>query len=126
MGYIRTCRRCRGSFRRCFPYSSWKCKSNNQGFTDDKHKKNCRETEINGPFNIQYIAKNNEIKVIECNLRVIRSFPFVSKVKDINFIRTATRIMIGAPYEIKKRTEQFTGVKVPQFSFNRLANADNR
>lgn len=89
-------------------------------------RKIAEKLEINGPFNIQYIAKNNEIKVIECNLRVSRSFPFVSKVKDINFIRTATRIMIDAPYEIKKRTEQFTGVKVPQFSFNRLANADNR
>ena len=55
-----------------------------------------KKLEIDGPFNIQYIAKNNELKVIECNLRVSRSFPFVSKVKDINFIRIATRIMIGA------------------------------
>ena len=85
-----------------------------------------KKLEINGPFNIQYIAKNNELKVIECNLRVSRSFPFVSKVKDINFIRIATRIMIGADYNIENQDEKYTGVKVPQFSFNRLANADNR
>jgi len=85
-----------------------------------------KKLEIDGPFNIQYIAKNNELKVIECNLRVSRSFPFVSKVKDINFIRTATRIMMEAKYEIEDTPEQYTGVKVSQFSFNRLANADNR
>lgn len=82
--------------------------------------------QINGPFNIQYIAKNNELKVIECNLRVSRSFPFVSKVKDINFIRIATKIMIGKEYSVSNSLEKYTGVKVPQFSFNRLANADNR
>lgn len=85
-----------------------------------------KKLEIDGPFNIQYIAKNNELKVIECNLRVSRSFPFVSKVKDINFIRIATRIMIGEDYSIEDVKENYTGVKVPQFSFNRLANADNR
>ena len=85
-----------------------------------------KKLQINGPFNTQYIAKNNEIKVIECNLRVSRSFPFVSKVKDINFIRTATRIMIKANYQIEDKPILYTGVKVPQFSFNRLANADNR
>jgi carbamoyl-phosphate synthase large subunit len=85
-----------------------------------------KKLEINGPFNIQYIAKNNELKVIECNLRVSRSFPFVSKVRDINFIRYATKIMIGADYKINIKKEPYTGVKVPQFSFNRLANADNR
>ena len=85
-----------------------------------------KKLEIDGPFNIQYIAKNNELKVIECNLRVSRSFPFVSKVKDINFIRIATKIMIGADYHIDDVEPKFTGVKVPQFSFNRLANADNR
>ena len=85
-----------------------------------------KKLEIDGPFNIQYIAKNNELKVIECNLRVSRSFPFVSKVKDINFIRIATKIMIGADYNIENINEKYTGVKVPQFSFNRLANADNR
>ena len=85
-----------------------------------------KQLEINGPFNIQYIAKNDELKVIECNLRVSRSFPFVSKVKDINFIKIATKIMIGAEYNIPTKLEKYTGVKVPQFSFNRLANADNR
>ena len=85
-----------------------------------------KKLEIDGPFNIQYIAKNNELKVIECNLRVSRSFPFVSKVKDINFIRIATQIMIGSKYDINIEEEKYTGVKVPQFSFNRLANADNR
>jgi len=85
-----------------------------------------KKLEINGPFNIQYIAKNNELKVIECNLRVSRSFPFVSKVKDINFIRIATRIMIGNSYTIDTTNEKYTGVKVSQFSFNRLANADSR
>mgnify|MGYP001568226633 FL=1 len=85
-----------------------------------------KKLEIDGPFNIQYIAKNNELKVIECNLRVSRSFPFVSKVKDVNFIRTATKIMMGTKYEIQDKPEQYTGVKVSQFSFNRLANADNR
>ena len=84
-----------------------------------------KKLEIDGPFNIQYIAKNNELKVIECNLRVSRSFPFVSKVKDINFIRIATKIMIGAEYKIEDTEDKYTGVKVPQFSFNRLANADN-
>ena len=85
-----------------------------------------KKLEIDGPFNIQYIAKNDELKVIECNLRVSRSFPFVSKVKDVNFIRLATKIMIGAQYQVEHIEPKFTGVKVPQFSFNRLANADNR
>jgi len=85
-----------------------------------------RKLDIDGPFNIQYIAKDNELKVIECNLRVSRSFPFVSKVKDINFIKIATKIMIGADYQINMSDCKYTGVKVPQFSFNRLANADNR
>lgn len=85
-----------------------------------------KQLEIHGPFNIQYIAKDNKLKVIECNLRVSRSFPFVSKVKDINFIKIATRIMIGTNYNINYVPEKYTGVKVSQFSFNRLANADNR
>ena len=87
-----------------------------------------KQLEINGPFNIQYIAKNNELKVIECNLRVSRSFPFVSKVKDINFIKIATQIMINHDYKIEnnENNEKYTGVKVSQFSFNRLANADSR
>ena len=85
-----------------------------------------KKLDIDGPFNIQYIAKNNELKVIECNLRVSRSFPFVSKVKDINFIRIATKIMMEVNYSIDDKIQKYTGVKVPQFSFNRLANADNR
>ena len=85
-----------------------------------------KKLEINGPFNIQYIAKNNELKVIECNLRVSRSFPFVSKVKDINFIKIATRIMTNNEYSIENNNNISTGVKVSQFSFNRLANADSR
>ena len=85
-----------------------------------------RRLQINGPFNIQYIAKNDELKVIECNLRVSRSFPFVSKVTDVNFIKIATKIMMGASYKIVGEFKKYTGVKVPQFSFNRLANADNR
>ena len=85
-----------------------------------------KKLEINGPFNIQYIAKNNELKVIECNLRVSRSLPFVSKVKDINFIKVATRIMTKNEYSIENKNDIYTGVKVSQFSFNRLANADSR
>ena len=85
-----------------------------------------KKLEINGPFNIQYIAKNNELKVIECNLRVSRSLPFVSKVKDINFIKIATRIMTENEYNIENKKDIYTGVKVSQFSFNRLANADSR
>lgn len=89
-------------------------------------RKIAEKLEINGPFNIQFIAKNNELKVIECNLRVSRSFPFVSKVKDVNFIQIATNIMIGSDYDINYVGEKYTGVKVPQFSFNRLACADSR
>ena len=85
-----------------------------------------KKLEINGSFNIQYIAKNNELKVIECNLRVSRSLPFVSKVKDINFIKVATRIMTDNEYNIENKKDIYTGVKVSQFSFNRLANADSR
>jgi carbamoyl-phosphate synthase / aspartate carbamoyltransferase / dihydroorotase len=85
-----------------------------------------KQLEINGPFNIQYIAKNNELKVIECNLRVSRSFPFVSKVRDINFIKIATKIMMGEEYIIPNTHPKYVGVKVSQFSFNRLANADTR
>ena len=70
-----------------------------------------KKLEIDGPFNIQYIAKNNELKVIECNLRVSRSFPFVSKVKDINFIRIATKIMMDTDYKIENFDEKYTGVK---------------
>ena len=90
-------------------------------------KKIAKELNISGPFNIQYLAKNNEVKVIECNLRASRSFPFVSKVLKRNFIETATKIMLGAPYE-KPDTSAFDidwiGVKASQFSFARLQNAD--
>lgn len=82
---------------------------------------------ISGPFNIQYLAKNNEIKVIECNLRSSRSFPFVSKVSKINFIDLATKVMLGIPVE-KPNSNVFdldyVGIKASQFSFSRLQGAD--
>ncbi len=86
-----------------------------------------KELNISGPFNIQYLAKNNEVKVIECNLRASRSFPFVSKVLKHNFIETATRIMLDAPYEIPQKDAfdiDRIGVKASQFSFSRLHKAD--
>ena len=82
---------------------------------------------ISGPFNIQYLAKNNEIKVIECNLRASRSFPFVSKVSKINFIDLATKVMLGIPVE-KPNSNVFdldyVGIKASQFSFSRLQGAE--
>ncbi|NLX67292.1 MAG: carbamoyl-phosphate synthase (glutamine-hydrolyzing) large subunit [Bacteroidales bacterium] len=90
-------------------------------------KRIAKELNISGPFNIQYLAKNNEIKVIECNLRASRSFPFVSKVLKQNFIDTATRIMLDAPFS-KPDSSVFDlehiGVKASQFSFSRLQNTD--
>ena len=90
-------------------------------------RKIAKELNISGPFNIQFLAKNNGVKVIECNLRASRSFPFVSKVLKRNFIETATRIMLDAPYE-KWDSSNFDvdwiGVKASQFSFSRLHNAD--
>ena len=86
-----------------------------------------RELNISGPFNIQYLAKGNQIKVIECNLRASRSFPFVSKVLKRNFIETATRIMLDAPYDRPDKSVfdiDRIGVKASQFSFARLQNAD--
>ncbi|MCP9612940.1 carbamoyl-phosphate synthase (glutamine-hydrolyzing) large subunit [Coprobacter tertius] len=86
-----------------------------------------RELNISGPFNIQFLAKNNDVKVIECNLRASRSFPFVSKVLKRNFIETATRIMLDAPYAKPDKTAfdvECIGVKASQFSFARLQNAD--
>ena len=83
--------------------------------------------QITGPFNIQYLAKNNDIKVIECNLRASRSFPFVSKVLNRNFIETATRIMLGAEYSKPDKSVfdiEHIGVKASQFSFARLHKAD--
>jgi carbamoyl-phosphate synthase large subunit len=81
---------------------------------------------ITGPFNIQYLAKDNEIKVIECNLRASRSFPFVSKVSKTNFIDLATTAMAGGevPRNISLLDMEYVGVKSPQFSFTRLRKAD--
>lgn len=90
-------------------------------------KRIAKELNICGPFNIQYLAKNNEIKVIECNLRASRSFPFVSKVIKHNFIQTATRIMLDAPYTRPDSSVfdlEYIGVKASQFSFSRLHNTD--
>ncbi|MDR1098677.1 MAG: carbamoyl-phosphate synthase (glutamine-hydrolyzing) large subunit, partial [Tannerella sp.] len=90
-------------------------------------RKIARELNISGPFNIQYLAKGNEIKVIECNLRASRSFPFVSKVLKINFIEMATRVMLGLPVEKLGGSEfdlDYVGIKASQFSFNRLQKAD--
>ena len=86
-----------------------------------------KELNICGPFNIQYFAKNNDVKVIECNLRASRSFPFVSKVLKRNFIETATRIMLNAPYTQPDKSAfdvDCIGVKASQFSFARLQNTD--
>ena len=86
-----------------------------------------KELNISGPFNIQYLAKGRDLKVIECNLRASRSFPFVSKVLKRNFIDTATRIMLDAPYTKLDKSEfdiDRIGVKASQFSFARLQNAD--
>ena len=86
-----------------------------------------KELNISGPFKIQYLAKGNEIKVIECNLRASRSFPFVSKVLKINFIELATRIMLGLPVEKPHKNAfdlDYVGIKASQFSFNRLQKAD--
>ncbi len=86
-----------------------------------------KELNISGPFNIQYLAKGRDVKVIECNLRASRSFPFVSKVLKRNFIETATRIMLDAPYTKPDKSEfdiDRMGVKASQFSFARLQNAD--
>ena len=83
--------------------------------------------EISGPFNMQFLAKDNDIKVIECNLRASRSFPFVSKVMKINLIEIATQVMLGAPYQKPDKSLfelEYVGVKAPQFSFARLLNAD--
>lgn len=83
--------------------------------------------QISGPFNIQFLAKNNDIKVIECNLRASRSFPFVSKVLKINFIDLATQVMLGLPVEKPNKNAfdlDYVGIKASQFSFSRLQGAD--
>jgi carbamoyl-phosphate synthase large subunit len=86
-----------------------------------------KELNISGPFNIQFLARDNDIKVIECNLRASRSFPFVSKVLKINFIDLATRVMLGLPVEKPSKNLfelDYVGIKASQFSFNRLQKAD--
>jgi len=86
-----------------------------------------KDLNISGPFNIQFLAKDNEIKVIECNLRASRSMPFVSKVLKVNLIDLATKIMLGIPVEKPHKSLfdlDYVGVKAPQFSFSRLAKAD--
>ena len=86
-----------------------------------------KELHINGPFNIQFMARDNDILVIECNLRASRSFPFVSKVLKINFIELATRVMLGLPVEKPSKNLfdlDYVGIKASQFSFNRLQKAD--
>ncbi|KAA6329742.1 Carbamoyl-phosphate synthase large chain [termite gut metagenome] len=86
-----------------------------------------KELNISGPFNIQFLARDNDIKVIECNLRASRSFPFVSKVLKINFIDLATKVMLGLPVEKPSKNLfelDYVGIKASQFSFNRLQKAD--
>ncbi len=90
-------------------------------------RKIAQELNISGPFNIQFLAKENDIKVIECNLRASRSFPFVSKVLKINMIELATKVMIGSDYEIPNKSAfdlDYVGIKASQFSFSRLQKAD--
>lgn len=90
-------------------------------------RKIAKELNISGPFNIQFLARENDIKVIECNLRASRSFPFVSKVLKLNFIELATRVMLGRHVEKPSRNLfdlDYVGIKASQFSFNRLQNAD--
>ena len=86
-----------------------------------------KDLHISGPFNIQYMARDNDILVIECNLRASRSFPFVSKVLKLNFIDLATKVMLGVPVEKPKKNLfdlDYVGIKASQFSFNRLQKAD--
>jgi len=90
-------------------------------------KKIAKTLQITGPFNIQFIAKNNDVKVIECNLRASRSFPFVSKVSKHNFIDFAARVLVDKPIKSVRRSFmdlEYVGVKAPQFSFTRLSGAD--
>jgi len=86
-----------------------------------------KELNISGPFNIQFLARDNYIKVIECNLRASRSFPFVSKILKTNLIRIATKIILGVPVEKPDKSSfelDYVGIKAPQFSFSRLQMAD--
>ena len=94
---------------------------------EDATRKIADALNVTGPFNIQFIAKDNEIKVIECNVRASRSFPFVSKVMGVDLIEMATKAMLGLPveeYPTPQIPKNYVGVKVPQFSFSRLAGAD--
>merc|ERR1719230_1126465 len=89
----------------------------------------CRALKISGPFNVQFICKDNEVKVIECNLRASRSMPFISKTYNVNFIELATRVMLGLPVQsanIQPIDMDFVACKVPTFSFGRLKNSDPR
>jgi len=89
----------------------------------------CRALRISGPFNIQFMCKENEVKVIECNLRASRSFPFISKTLNINFIDMATKVMLGMPVrpmDVQMLDMDFVAVKCPVFSFSRLKNSDPR
>merc|ERR1719238_1913636 len=89
----------------------------------------CRALKISGPFNIQFICKENEVKVIECNLRASRSMPFISKTYNLNFIGLATRVMVGLPVQpvtIQPIDMDYVASKVPVFSFDRLKNSDPR
>merc|ERR1719230_2067849 len=89
----------------------------------------CRALKISGPFNIQFICKDNEVKVIECNLRASRSMPFISKTYNVNFIDLATRVMLGVavrPATIQPTDIDYVACKVPTFSFSRLKNSDPR
>ena len=94
---------------------------------EDATSKIANALNVTGPFNIQFIAKDNEIKVIECNVRASRSFPFVSKVMRVDLIETATKVIMGLPvkkYPVVDLPSEYVGVKVPQFSFSRLSGAD--
>lgn len=89
----------------------------------------CRALKISGPFNIQFMCRENDVKVIECNLRASRSFPFISKTFNTNFIEIATKVMLGMPQkpvDIKMLDMDVVACKVPMFSFNRLSNSDPR
>merc|ERR1712048_1180422 len=89
----------------------------------------CKALKISGPFNIQFICKDNEVKVIECNLRASRSMPFISKTYNVNLIEIATRVMIGSPVKsvtIQPTDMEYICTKVPMFSFGRLKNSDPR
>src|SRR5574343_1539783 len=90
-------------------------------------RKIAEELKISGPFNIQFLAKENDIKVIECNLRASRSFPFVSKILKINFIELATKVMLDIPVEKPEKSAfdlDYVGIKASPFSFHRLQQAD--